>query len=165
MKTDLDWFEFRDILGKRVNDRVWVPLWFYQTEKSDAESPEIGHWEDIVFSRAVAAFDGCKDELMAEECDRFHPYHANRSSRFSGDYLRADTYYVNNIPVGERIGDRPSRDPSLTQRGLSREHGKPRSRSSPRLAASRSRMSRGVPRNRARIFPIGDMPSRVWNRA
>ena len=58
----------------------------------------------------------------------------------------------------ERIGDRPSRDPSLTQRGLSREHGKPRSRSSPRLAASRSRMSRGVPRNRARIFPIGDRP-------
>lgn len=101
MKTDLDWFEFRDILGKHVNDRVWVPLWLYQTVKSDIESPEIGHWEDIVFSRAVAAFDGHKHELMAEECYQFNPYHENRSSRFSGDYFRADTYYVNNIPVGE----------------------------------------------------------------
>jgi len=103
MQKDLDWFEFKDIINKNIEDSVWIPLWWHQTTKSEVKKPEIGYWEDFIFTQVVIASEDDKDELMSEECSSFNPCHANKSKRWDAYYLRADTYYSYNEPIGEYL--------------------------------------------------------------
>lgn len=101
MQNDLQWFEFKDIINKNIEDSVWIPLWWHQSAESEVKKPEIGYWEDLIFTQVVITSEDDKDELMSNECSSFNPSHANDSKRWNNDYLRADTYYNNNLPIGE----------------------------------------------------------------
>lgn len=103
MQTDLAWFEFEDVLHKDISNAVWIPLWWIQSIKSEAKYPEIGSWEDFVCAKAVMASEENKDKLMSEDRSFFNPCQPNCSSRWENNYLRADTYYVNNGLTGEHI--------------------------------------------------------------
>ena len=103
MQKDLQWFEFKDIISKNIEDSVWIPLWWHQSTESEVKKPEIGYWEDFVFTQAVIASEEDKEELMSEDCSSFNPCHANESKRWDNEYLRADTVYNYNEPIGEYL--------------------------------------------------------------
>lgn len=101
MKIDKSWFEFNDLAGKSVQRTVWIPIWYHQSKMSAVEIPEIGYWEDYVFTRAIIVDASDKEDLMEEECYRFNPCNGNESHRWRKDYYRANFYYDNNEPIGE----------------------------------------------------------------
>jgi hypothetical protein len=103
MQNDLPWFEFKDVINKNIEDSVWIPLWWHQSTESEVKKPEIGYWEDFVFTQAVIASEEDKEELMSEDCSSFNPCHANESKRWDNEYLRADTVYNYNEPIGEYL--------------------------------------------------------------
>ena len=76
MQRDLQWFEFKDIINKNIEDSVWIPLWWHQSAESEVKKPEIGYWEDLVFTQVVITSEDDKDELMSNECSSFNPSHA-----------------------------------------------------------------------------------------
>ena len=103
MLRDLQWFEFKDIIKKNIEDSVWIPLWWHQSTECEVKKPEIGYWKDHIFTQVVIASEDDKEELMSEECSCFNPCSANKSERWNSDYLRADTYYNCNVPIGEYL--------------------------------------------------------------
>ena len=103
MQKDLQWFEFKDIINKNIEDSVWIPLWWHQSTESEVKKPEIGYWKDFVFAQAVIASEDDKEELMSEDCSSFNPCHANESKCWDNEYLRADTVYNYNEPIGEYL--------------------------------------------------------------
>lgn len=101
MEINKSWFEFNDVINKNVTETVWIPLWYHQSTKSAVEMPEIGYWEDYVFTRAIMVDELDREDLMEEECYRFNPCHGNESHRWRKDYYRANFYYDHNVPIGE----------------------------------------------------------------
>lgn len=100
---DKAWFEMSDIRRLKYTSKVWIPLW-ERRHKEIGGKHSIGWREECVYVRSLFVATALKDKVMRGEVHSFNSTSDdNAASVFDGNYFRADSQYLEDEYVGEKV--------------------------------------------------------------
>lgn len=100
---DKAWFEMAEYRRLKYTSKVWIPLWECR-HKEYGDNHSIGWKEEYSYVRSLFVATALKDMVMREEVCSFNSTSDdNAASAFGGSYYRADSQYLGDEYVGEKV--------------------------------------------------------------